>query len=426
MKKLFVMMAIAVAALGFNAYAFHSGGVAECGGCHSMHEPKAGGVHLLIGTDGSSTCLSCHAPAVADTAPSSYHVLTLGLAPGAPPVEETPGGDFAYLYKDYTWNLRGTNTTEYGRTHGHNVVAADYASSGMVVDADNATAPGGTFPSSQLACTSCHDPHGKARRLYGGGYAMSGQAIWASGSYANATANEPKVITSGQQLAVGVYRILYAGGSNYSGVTYPGAFVAKVPSTYNRSEAVSQTRVAYGHGTAAGETTVSLWCATCHPDMHSTGNYVHPTDATLGTLANNYNAYVNSGNTSGGTLGTSFLSLVPFAENTNSYTTLISHATNAATSAGPGTSDRVVCLSCHRAHASGFPDMLRWNYEGEFITVADSTGATVWPGSDNPSVSTSFSRGRTTAEMLRAYYDRPVTTFGAYQRQLCNKCHAKD
>ena len=40
--------------------AFHSGGVAECGGCHSMHSPKPGGQYLLVGTDGASTCLSCH------------------------------------------------------------------------------------------------------------------------------------------------------------------------------------------------------------------------------------------------------------------------------------------------------------------------------------------------------------------------------
>ncbi len=41
-------------------YAFHSGGVAECGGCHSMHGPNPAGSSLLIGSDRSSTCLTCY------------------------------------------------------------------------------------------------------------------------------------------------------------------------------------------------------------------------------------------------------------------------------------------------------------------------------------------------------------------------------
>ena len=30
------------------------------------------------------------------------------------------------------------------------------------------------------------------------------------------------------------------------------------------------------------------------------------------------------------------------------------------------------------------------------------------------------------AQVQAAYYDRPVTVFGANQRSLCNKCHAQD
>jgi hypothetical protein len=36
-------------------------------------------------------------------------------------------------------------------------------------------------------------------------------------------------------------------------------------------------------------------------------------------------------------------------------------------------------------------------------------------------------QGRTHNEALAAYYGRdPINTFGAYQRSLCNKCHAQD
>jgi hypothetical protein len=145
------------------SYGFHSGGVGECSGCHSMHSPKPGGTFLLVGSDPSSTCLDCHASS--STTPSSFHVMTYPV-PGAgiAPVELTPGGDFGWLLKTYTYTVRGTTITELGQTHGHNTVALDFS---IAADSDFPTSPGGTFPTSQLACTSCHDPHGKWRRIGG-------------------------------------------------------------------------------------------------------------------------------------------------------------------------------------------------------------------------------------------------------------------
>ncbi len=418
-KYLFVLGAVASLALA-PAMAFHSGGVAECGGCHSMHEPAPGGDFLLTRIDASSTCLSCHA--AADTAPSRYHVMTYPV-PGAglPPVEQTPGGDFAWLLKSYTFTVRGTTETELGQTHGHNVIASDYGLSG---DTDFPTAPGGTFSSSQLGCESCHDQHGKLRRLGGDTtytWARSGAPIVGSGSYDNSAV--PTATT-----AVGAYRLLRGGiagspDAEEAGVTYGSVFLAIVPSTYNRVESTTQTRTAYG---SSGDDTVGNWCASCHPGMHSNGNYVHPVDQGLGApVADNYNAYVSTGNMTG-TAATSFLSLVPFSENTGDFATLKTHAGIAdLVLNGPTSSDRVTCLSCHRAHASGFPDALRWNYEGEFLTVADAAGSPIWPGIDNGAPA-QFARGRTELEMRTAYYSRPATVFGAYQRVLCNKCHAKD
>ena len=75
MTKILRMAVAAAFALGFGqAYAFHSGGVAECGGCHEMHN-AASASFLLVATDASSTCLSCHEHA-GDTGPSSYHIST--------------------------------------------------------------------------------------------------------------------------------------------------------------------------------------------------------------------------------------------------------------------------------------------------------------------------------------------------------------
>ena len=404
------------------AYAFHSGGVAECVGCHSMHSPTSPS-KLLVASDASSTCLTCHEHA-GDTGPSSYHISTANadLGAGKAPLQRTPGGDFGWLRKTYTFSTE----TESGDLHGHNIIAVDKS---LGVDGRNATAPGGgTFASANLGCQSCHDPHGTSRRLADGTYvrpvASAGQVyapIAGSGSYG-------AIPTTGN--AVGVYRLLRGLGDNSQGVTFSGVAIAVAPSSYNKNEttAATQVRVAYG---GAGSNTWGTWCATCHPNMHSSGNNVHPVDQSLGSAVYaNYNAYVKSGDLSGAQ-ASAFTSLVPFVQNTGDIAALAANAKSDGTAlSGPTTAnDKVSCLSCHRAHASGWPYALRWNMEYEFVTTAPA-GTTLYVASDNGSVSGSRAplqhRGRTAAEAMAAYYDRPASQFASYQRVLCNKCHAKD
>jgi predicted CXXCH cytochrome family protein len=407
-----ILAALVAVGVSTTSYAFHSGGVAECNGCHSMHAPNQGGSNLLIGIDPSSTCLTCHEHA-GDTGPSSYHISTaaVDMPAGTPPKQRTPGGDFGWLKKGYTFVVRGTTNNELAETHGHNVVAAANA---YIADPVNTNAPGGTFVSSQLGCQSCHDPHGRGRRA-GTDSAptfsvpsagIAGLPIKGSGSYGTSAVPDASN-------AVGIYRILaYPGYLGAAGVTWGGWPIASAPSGYNQTEALNQVRVAYG---GTGNNTWANWCSSCHSDMHtSSGRLVHPVDQALsgGGIFNTYNAYVKSGDLSG-TAATSFNSLVPFAEATSDFAVLKSHAVNNGSQlGGPAGVDRVTCLSCHRAHATAFPEMLRWNMENEFIV---SNGAYQIE-----------SRGRTNAEAVASYYDRPVTQFASYQRVLCNKCHAKD
>jgi hypothetical protein len=403
-KITIVILSAALLAIGIGttASAFHSGGVAECGGCHSMHSPAAGGSFLLVGLSQSSTCLVCHEHA-GDTGPSSYHVSTADadMPAGTAPLQRTPGGDFGWLKKTYTFVVRGTTNVEEGATHGHNIVAVD---KGYAADPHNSTAPGGTFSGANLACNSCHDPHGKYRRLSDGTIATGGAPIIGNGSY-----NTSVIPAAGE--AVGAYRLL--AGLGYSKAAFPGVPAAKTPSTYNRTEAATQTRTAYGVAATGGHATWSTWCGTCHGEMHSTGNYVHPVDTGLGSdIAGIYGTYVKSGDMTG-SAASSFTSLVPFSENTGDYTVLASHALNTdAQLGGPGSSDQVNCMSCHRAHATGFPEMLRWNMENEFMV--------------KNGVYQTTERGRSATEAAAGYYDRPVTQFASYQRVLCNKCHAQD
>jgi len=335
---------------------------------------------------------------------------------GVAPLQRSPGGDFGWLKKNYTMTIRGTTSTEDGATHGHNIVAADF---NYVADPTNTTSPGGTYPAAQLSCTSCHDPHGKYRRLSDGSINNTGAPIIGSGSYHNSA--DP---AAGQ--AVGVYRLL--AGIGYTKVGTGTTFAVDPPaavvnSSYNRTEAATQTRVAYGQG-------MGLWCATCHKAMHSAqggglnGGLVHPVDESMGsTIVGIYNSYIQTGDVRG-TQPSSYLSLVPYQENSKDYTALKALAAVSATASIPGPQNgnaQVFCLSCHRAHASGFVEMSRWNNEGEFITYNG-----LWPGTDTTPSVPQFARGRLGAETQASYYDRPATVFASYQRSLCNKCHAQD
>jgi hypothetical protein len=403
-----ILVAAVAAIIGLStaSYAFHSGGVAECMGCHDIHDGQSASA-LLIAQDISSTCAnaSCHGSPSA----GSYHILTPTNTVGVPPLQITPGGDFGWLLKTYTWSPRaGSSSTELGERHGHNIVAA--AIPGYVSDSTNTVAPGGSMDATQLSCNSCHDNHGKLRRLNSGAIATTGAPIIGSGSYTNST------LPAANQ-AVGMFRLLRGPGSTAGsgGQTFTTVFNASVAATYNRTEAVSQTAEAYGAG-------VSNWCSTCHPDMHSatSGKLTHPVDQGFSAgVAGNYNAYLGSGLTG----ASGFDTIIPFQ--TDNTTDMLALETAANTvNAQAATSSRVMCLSCHRAHASGFAHMTRWQNEGEFI-AADG----VWPGTNSPSTIASaakYAMGRTVAETSASYNNQPETKYASYQRSLCNKCHAKD
>jgi hypothetical protein len=411
-SMLLVAAAVVIFGLGTTSFAFHSGGVAECMGCHNIHDAQSTSA-LLMAQDVTSTCAnaSCHG------APSagSYHILTpqASMGAGVPPLNKTPGGDFGWLLKTYTWSPRsGTSETEEGETHGHNVVALDLA--GYVADSANLTPPGGgTMDATVFSCNSCHDQHGQMRRLSNGSVSTTGAPIIGSGSYTNSV-----LPAAGQ--AVGMYRLLRGQYSEAGdgGTTFSANFNAVVASTYNKAEGTDgRTQMAYGAG-------VSDWCATCHPDMLSatSSKHTHPTNQGFSsTLAVAYNNYVGSGVTG----NPDFDTYVPYSnDNVTALATLQADAINQARNAA--TSSRIICLSCHRAHASGFGKMTRWNALGnEFIWVDG-----IFPGTDatGQSSQAKYAQGRTVAETAAAYNKKATELpgYSTYQRSLCNKCHAKD
>lgn len=405
-----------------NALAFHDGGVGPCESCHTMHNSGGnaplvingvaqfqGNPYLLKGSDPSSTCLNCHQKNV-PTGSTEYIVSTpeSAMSNGTPPLQLTPGGDFGWLKKSYTW----AGGTSPGDRHGHNIVARDF---NYVADSELTHAPGGStdYPADKLSCVSCHDPHGRYRILSPGVEGTTGKPIRESGSYGA----EPDANT-----AVGVYRLL--GGAGYYPPTVGSQYkfidtlnlynspFAVAPTDYNRSEATTQVRVAYGKY-------MDMFCVNCHDKMHSTfaSGLVHPVGQVLGSaIRANYNSYVKTGDMTG-SYATAYLSLVPFQEdNVTDQATLLKETTSTA---GPvNGNEKVTCLSCHRAHASGFDSIMRFSVTTTFMVVGG-----VYP---DKSTDPADAMGRTSIELRQAYYDRPPSDFADYQRDLCNKCHAKD
>jgi len=432
---------------------FHAGGVAACDGCHVMHNASKGVARsttvapwtdavpafLLQGSDQSSTCLMCHGDPIPQVGVSGKPYVMTNTTNNASTFNYTPGGDFGWLRASYTASP--------GQRHGHNVVASDFGFVGEAM-----TAPGGTYTAAtagpgQFACSNCHDPHGRYRMEGAGGtftwagpadLAAAGalaaitQPIYSSGSYGNLPTNIA---------AVGSYRLL--AGRGYvpaSSMTSPFPFVSNppvaiAPPAYNKSELNAGTvksnevRVAYGSG-------MSEWCQNCHTNIHL-DNYVsgamgasglrHP--AGQGAVLksgqfNTYNTYVSSGRFNG--VGDQYTSLVPF-ENAGKITyngyqgstadiTKLKNAANQADSAGilvASQQSNVMCLSCHRAHASSFNSAVRWNNDDTFITNSSGTAFV-------------DTQGRGNGVLQAGYYGRLPTDFGVFQRSLCNKCHGKD
>jgi hypothetical protein len=429
--KIAVLAAAALLISAPAAFAFHSGGVAECEGCHSMHNSFEGsanvtgmaqyasGPYLLKAQDQSGACLNCHQ--ATESIGGGYHISTGGVTPldSTIPVELSPGGDFAWLKKTMSGSIRGTATSWDGDRHGHNVVAVDF---GYTADKTLTAAPGGTYPAANLACSSCHDPHGTYRYLSTAPATQvkTGEPIYTSGSYGAANKTG---------LATGVYRIL--AGVNYQPKSLTGSFAfanpapsAVAPSTYNATTNVTAAgvadRVAYGSG-------MSEYCANCHTAMLENAftsgmkGLVHPAGNSAkltAPIAANYAAYVTSGVMTG--TGAGYSAIAPFEIGTTDKAAMKTFQTTPVAAA---VTNNVMCLSCHRAHASGFESMARYYLGNEFMTIADASNAASY---DTSTTENKINTGYSVAQQTAAYNGRPASVFGPVARNYCNKCHAKD
>jgi hypothetical protein len=349
MKKVcfFGVVILFLAGYAVPVIAFHDGGVARCNGCHTMHNSQDGALVDPDSPTGNPYLLIDATPT--DVCLSCHASFGQFSSDGQ---TRGPGGDFYWLTQDVTWVTDSVTYWSYGREHGHNIVSPGY---GLVEDGVLTTAPGGTFMSAYMGCNSCHDPHGNPN-----------------------------------------FRMLYTTGE--SPANYPGGYPFTEPAPVADGNSV-RTRIGEAGEEITGQHTaytsgMSDWCANCHAGMHSdlTTNFVHPVGDTVGsTISSNYNAYVTTGDLTG-SFSTAYMPLAPFEDAANTTTS----------TTGTVASSRVMCLSCHRAHASPYSDAGRWDFNQTLL------------GNSHPA-----------GEPYMDHYDgNPLDL--AIQRSLCNKCHLED
>ncbi len=326
--------------------------ISKCTNCHTMHDSEEGASvtagnpqPALMNLSEGSSCWGCHAVGGSN----NIDPLT-----GAPQVNHTAandlaGGNFAYI----TGAKNGvTGTTE---TRGHNVIIT-----GVVDDNFGSAYPPGDefsqisdgFTMETFTCAGTFGCHGD-RSVQDENQAISGAHHANDAALKYGTIDE-----SFQGSTVGTsYRFLLGvkGGED---TDWQATESASDHNEYKgMTSGVESTRI------FPGSNSISGFCAECHGNFHGEESDIgtgglwrrHPTDISLPGDGTEYAAY------------TSYSVEVPVARIS------IPNAPGSSIDPNETTDDIVMCLSCHRAHASPNRDSLRWNYE-EMIAGGGGSG----------------------------------------------------
>lgn len=332
----------------------------NCSDCHTMHnsqgneamvtyvygsEDKEPKEFLLIGT-----CLGCHAQG------SSNRIETIGdndtpQVYHADAVGDLAGGNFGYIL-----GIKGSGAAD---NKGHNVAElGNY-------EGDLTGPPGHHDPDNigtNLTCAGTIGCHGKR--------ASSSPIVDIKGAHHKNISGEISAPTD----IYNSYRFLYKVKGFENDGTYKWQnkdkdnhneyFGATAPMTYAGCGSCHDT-----DGKRPQNNTISGFCSTCHGALHFVGwidgdpgigsntsspFLRHPTDVILPSMGEfgDYNG-----------IGNSYSILAPVAR-----TTVFSSVSNVV---NPG-ADVIMCLSCHVAHASNYPKMLRWDIKSSSLATAVS------------------------------------------------------
>ncbi len=313
----------------------HRGGVGACNYCHVMH-----GDVLNPGVGSDPLLLAASPSDICLQCHAHEYGAVFGSGPLAPPPERGPG-NFVFLLEDnINDGTDGWTNPISGDAAGHNINAPG---NGLTADGTYQNSPGGNYPAQDMGCTSCHDPHGNTN-----------------------------------------YRFLYGPGPVPQGITFVYAAPVAEGLPFAGPAESSSHHVAYHGG-------VSNWCGNCHSSYLNKHNrhagFRHPIDENLDSkIIQRYNYYNGTADPQGGNSATAYLAEVPFED----FSTAVDGT------AGPSSSSLVMCLTCHRAHATSGPHSGRWDFN---ISTLGQDG------------------------VISGSYPIPNPYSDPNQDRLCRKCH---
>lgn len=336
-----------------------------CSNCHTMHNSQGGAavvkdaydtaqdtpVEFLLNRGGGSktTCWGCHAQTTA------LNILTLIPQIRHTNATDLAGGNFGYIA---TVDNQGHNVIDYTDNPETTLTGAPPG------DENSNTVTGLT-----LTCAGANGCHGD-RTVTGVGASMKG----AHHTNDNILKFGASFTLTGQGASTGLsYRFL------------KGVKGAEETNWLNSSSTVHNEYIGTTTGGVSEDSTISSpgaagaisgLCAECHGNFHGgsvdiggpTGTpwLRHPTDITLPS-SGEYTSY------------TAYSVTAPVAR-----TTIADGTTTPSSTVTPSgnTNDIVMCLSCHRAHASANFKMTIWDYKSATLATA-LTGCNVCHTSKN-------------------------------------------
>jgi predicted CXXCH cytochrome family protein len=347
-KRLVTCSIIAIALFLINfPFPLYAAITGECANCHTMHNSQDAAVMANYGAEGKpwkgtgpndaltrGDCLGCHGIGTSkivsigtSEVPQVYHTDATG---------DLAGGNFAYIL--------GTKGSGASDAKGHNVVEIGDPESTL------SEPPGHHSPSNievNITCsgiTGCHGKRAAGEIMKGVHHKNADGKL----DIADQVYNSYRFLNGvkGYENTSGSYK-----WQNYNADNHNEYFGANTPMSFTGSECnICHTP----QGVQPTNHTISGFCGTCHREFHtvqgiggdtSSPFQRHPTDIVLPGGATEYANYNG--------LGNQYSVEAPVAR-----TTVPDSIGNTVT---PGT-DAVMCLSCHMAHASNYPDMLRWDY----------------------------------------------------------------
>lgn len=322
-----------------------------CSTCHTMHNSQNGSAVDVSGPTNTllkNSCVGCHSSTTAETK------LDLGNGTIVPIVYNTVAPTKPLAGGNFYWVVHN------GDNYGHNVYG--------ISDADGTLS---AAPGSVTCANSCHTS--LALSVAGNGCQGCHNFLKHHGS--DPDAGSPENDASGYYRFLGSPQNsdhLGSGGGPVNGIE-------DADWEYTTVDASDHNVYYKGTGSDLGDMPESMgkFCAGCHAQFHSPGfPTIYPEDNGAGTSASPWLRHPADfaipdigefANGAGGIVGTDYDSLVPVGKDladTGNINKVVA-------------GDTVMCLSCHRAHGSPYPHMLRW--DGDNMRTGAVVGGSYQP-----------------------------------------------